>query len=682
MDRPSQGRRLLEALAKEKEKQQRQNQGSKQQESKKPESKKPESKKPDPKKPESEKPDPKKQEEPLYGHMVQAVSQNNTESDALSFTPSERDILNLDFIRELNGAQATREWLDSETSQTREHFSNNEQQDYNTSRCESLDRSSTSLLATTSAIYQAPPQRSHFPFLDNSTPEDESFGFTQPGFLRAKRQLFGNDSLQDHLTAVDALAEEGFAPLEPLTPVELQQLSPAEDSLAPPVYQTLDQAGPPILHEEVVVSTFQSVALVPDEISILDVTPENNSQTETHTEEAEVVINNKKRSKRPSVPSLHTPPRKRQRSRPMAAAAKLAYNSGLAHTSVRGKEIKARSMRKGCHDTCRRKCQERITVSARQKFFKVYYGSQSKNSQWHILTKYTYQVPVAHRKVVSSSPYRKFSYKYYLPDDEGRPVVVCQTMFLDTLDISVKVVQTAHKKNSPDKRGKHENRKTTSPILIGSVKDHIKSFPVIESHYCREGTRRRYLQANLSVARMYRLYIMQVGKGEHTASLRQYRDIFNCSFNLGFYKPKKDQCSLCFKWNSLSPEDRVANVELKREYDEHQEAKTLVRNIKKEVKDFSRSDENSNGRVKVICFDLQKVFFCPKSEVGEFFYKRKISAYNFTVFDCTKKCATCFVWDQTVGGRGAVEISSCVYEFIKCEVENGVRECRFMIRFG
>ncbi|KAE8752688.1 hypothetical protein FOCC_FOCC000428 [Frankliniella occidentalis] len=533
------------------------------------------------------------------------------------------------------------------------------------------------------------------------------------GHQNVKRQLFADAPPYQTLSTIDAFALEGVAPLQVLTPVEHPQCNPMETTLTPLIYQNLNrlevhqnksiQVDNDIFQEEIVL-TSQSVEMVPGN-SILDINsnektldaPENNSLNETSFEEAvtfdnnaeetetepnnntegtEAVRNNNTRSKRSSLPSLRTPPRKRQccPSKRKAAIAKAAYNSGMAHTTLRGKEKRARSMREGCTEICRRKCQERISEAERQKLFKLYYGSQTKNSQWHILAKLAHQVGVAQRKVKSTSPYRKFSYKYYLTGEDGRPIPVCQTMFLDTFDISSTVVHTALNKNSPDKRGRHGTRKRTSPILIQSVKDHIKSFPVIESHYCREGSRRRYLQQNLSIARMHRLYVMLVGKGENTASVRQYRDIFNCSFNLGFYKPKKDQCSLCFKWNSLSPEQRLENEKLMKEHDEHQEAKTLVRAIRKEVKDYSRSEANSDGRVKVICFDLQKVFFCPKSEVGEFFYKRKISAYNFTVFDCTKKSATCFVWDQTIGGRGAVEISSCVYEFIKREVENGVKE--------
>lgn len=43
--------------------------------------------------------------------------------------------------------------------------------------------------------------------------------------------------------------------------------------------------------------------------------------------------------------------------------------------------------------------------------------------------------------------------------------------------------------------------------MIDEVREHIKKFPVIESHYCRENTKRKYLEEGLSIGKMYKLYI-------------------------------------------------------------------------------------------------------------------------------------------------------------------------------
>lgn len=41
---------------------------------------------------------------------------------------------------------------------------------------------------------------------------------------------------------------------------------------------------------------------------------------------------------------------------------------------------------------------------------------------------------------------------------------------------------------------------------IQLVKEHIDSFPRIESHYCRRDSQKQYLLPDLNISKMYRLY--------------------------------------------------------------------------------------------------------------------------------------------------------------------------------
>ena len=59
-----------------------------------------------------------------------------------------------------------------------------------------------------------------------------------------------------------------------------------------------------------------------------------------------------------------------------------------------------------------------------------------------------------------------------------------------------------------DSRGRHNIR----PIAIteelkSKIHDHITKFPCEESHYGRERTKKRYLSAELSVRRMYVMFV-------------------------------------------------------------------------------------------------------------------------------------------------------------------------------
>lgn len=60
-------------------------------------------------------------------------------------------------------------------------------------------------------------------------------------------------------------------------------------------------------------------------------------------------------------------------------------------------------------------------------------------------------------------------------------------------------------------RGKHKNRPHQYPEkLINEVREHIRKFPVVESHYCRINTERKYLESGLSIVKMYRMYVDEI----------------------------------------------------------------------------------------------------------------------------------------------------------------------------
>lgn len=60
-------------------------------------------------------------------------------------------------------------------------------------------------------------------------------------------------------------------------------------------------------------------------------------------------------------------------------------------------------------------------------------------------------------------------------------------------------------------RGLHHNRTNRYPEeMLDKVQTHIQKFPVTESHYCRQNTKRNYLEEVLSTAKMYRLYVEEM----------------------------------------------------------------------------------------------------------------------------------------------------------------------------
>lgn len=223
-------------------------------------------------------------------------------------------------------------------------------------------------------------------------------------------------------------------------------------------------------------------------------------------------------------------------------------------------------------------------------------------------------------------------------------------MFLNTLGISETWMTFPLSKMkgsstiTADQRGKHDNRpERIKEAIKDSVRNHIKMFPMVPSHYMRKDSKKMYLEEGLNIQKMYRLYNEYCTDAQiiEKTTIRHYRDIFNQGFNISFFKPKKDQCDFCSVYN-LS--DDKKKLEIKTEYNTHIKNKTLVR----ELKDVDKIIATDDKTVCVTCFDLQKVLATPQSNVSDFYYKSKYSTYNFTVFDVGNNQGFCYVWYQKI----------------------------------
>ena len=90
---------------------------------------------------------------------------------------------------------------------------------------------------------------------------------------------------------------------------------------------------------------------------------------------------------------------------------------------------------------------------------------------------------------------------------------MCKACYLDTLGISQKKVYTTHANKSEfdtpkaDGRGK-STKKGFSDDVKNVVRNHIKSFPCVESHYCRRDSKKQYLESHLNINKMYELYTL------------------------------------------------------------------------------------------------------------------------------------------------------------------------------
>lgn len=333
-----------------------------------------------------------------------------------------------------------------------------------------------------------------------------------------------------------------------------------------------------------------------------------------------------------------------------------------------------------CAPKCRRNCSSKVTLEQRRHVNGLFWSIMDHTRKWDFLLRHVKCNPVARRTTAYDETPRNFSYEYFFCID-GEFIQVCQVMFLKTLNISNMRIRLARKKLkktsgvvSPDKRGTN-NKKTVHPSVNASVVSHISSYPTYESHYTRRRSKKRYLDQRLNVRKMFRNYVAGRHNMSHTATQRQYEDVFRHEFKhkLSFFKPKKDQCGRCLVWKNKSEEEK-AREDVKAAQDNHMNNKIKAREVKDADIEFARE----HNQVCVATFDLQKVFFSPYGENGEFIFRRKHRAYNLSIFQSVAKIGYCYVWDETIAKKGASEVASCVFKFIETKVAEGYKDFRVM----
>lgn len=162
---------------------------------------------------------------------------------------------------------------------------------------------------------------------------------------------------------------------------------------------------------------------------------------------------------------------------------------------------------------------------------------------------------------------------------DGRRIAVCKVGFMDIFKISKHRVATVIKKmkngdmSLKDQRGKHSKTKIASESRE-KVKNHISSFPTVESHYGRHNGQNslKYLEPGMNLEKMYELYIEECRQqNDPEVEVWLYRDVFRKEFKLSFSTPKEDTCDQCDRLMALmtNENDPIRKANLKHERDEH-----------------------------------------------------------------------------------------------------------------
>ena len=346
--------------------------------------------------------------------------------------------------------------------------------------------------------------------------------------------------------------------------------------------------------------------------------------------------------------------RKRNEARWQRNVTKRRREVGKDYISSSGKTIRARVLqtKKNCTN-CKFKCNSLISEVEREGVFHDFW--KLNNEEKCTFYASTVNRTEKSRKTTKETSRRKYTYQYHFNLKDGNKIRVCKDFYLGTLDISQRRIEyffnTSPNGNHKHLWGKHTKKKV-SQESEQIIKDHIDSFPRMPSHYCRNSTKKEFLEAGLSINQMYNLYKESCqSRGLVPEKEHVYRRIFNHNFNIGFYVPKKDRCDTC-------EEERLSNEVDGLEKFAHHKADKERTKIERDI------DRSEKDRL-VVCFDLENVFTCPRANVSNFFYKRKLNVYNLTAHCSLNKEAYNAIWHEVDAGRGANEIASALIKILK-----------------
>lgn len=332
------------------------------------------------------------------------------------------------------------------------------------------------------------------------------------------------------------------------------------------------------------------------------------------------------------------------------------------------KYIPSRCLKMPCTDKCRLKCTEKICTEERYEIFREFWDLGDLEKQRMFINSCMVDIQPKYKYTNAEKP-RAPNKGYYLTVNNRR-IRVCKKFFTSTLDVSDRMIHTIQHKNggsgflTEDRRGKHGKHKKLSTELLDDIRKHINSIPRIESHYVRATTSRQYIDGGKTITDLYEdFFKQQTENNKEGGNYMAYYNIFTTEFNLSFYQPKKDQCDLCVSYATFD-DDRKKNIE--ESYRVHLKEKELSRREK--LTDRQNVDKDN----KVVIYDLEAVLQCPRGNTSAFYYKSKLNGYNLTLTELNnteKKEAYsdvhCYFWTESDAKRGAVEIGSCVWDYLK-----------------
>lgn len=233
--------------------------------------------------------------------------------------------------------------------------------------------------------------------------------------------------------------------------------------------------------------------------------------------------------------------------------AKSLRNCGKQYiSSATKKTVPARKLKDGCNrNTCnkfRKKCIQ-FSNADRLKLFEMFNNLGDLHSQREFIVRHISIMNTKQKTTQREHSRRQKTIQYYVTL-EGSRLLVCKRFFLETFGITDKMVRNAILKTSDsgiietEMRGgrqRSEEIKEKERMIRDAISIHIDRFPKMESHYCRKNTSRQYLHPDLTLRKMYLMFLENwttKTKNESKPSFSTYQRAFKTK-NLSFFPLKK-----------------------------------------------------------------------------------------------------------------------------------------------